>query len=131
MKEIVLGKRQKRKVKMFDRSKMNEIVEAAETSNGRLELIQALIPLGLKAVHDELHAELERLTGTKHRHDGKLNRWGTQPGSVCLGEQKFRIEVPRVRDTRRNMEVPLQSYGRLQATRQVDERVMNIVAPVV
>jgi putative transposase len=125
MKEIVLGKRQKRKVKMFDRSKMNEIVEATETTNGRLELIRALIPLGLKAVHDELGAELERLTGTKHRHDEKLNRWGRQPGSVYLGEEKFRIEVPRVRDLRKNTEIPLETYAALQKPGSVDERVMK------
>lgn len=125
MKEIVLGKRQKRKVKMFDRNKMDEIQRAVESTNGKIEMIRELIPLGLLAVQDVLMAELNELTGTRHKHDEKMNRWGTQPGSVCLGEEKFRIQVPRVRDTRRNTEVPLQSYTQLQATRQVDESVMK------
>jgi|GEM_PF-5885418 len=34
MREIVLGKRKKKKVKMFDRKKMAEIAEAAQTTNG-------------------------------------------------------------------------------------------------
>ena len=125
MREIVLGKRKKKKVKMFDRKKMDEIAETAQTTNGRLELIRTLIPLGLKAVNDELMEEFEHLTGPKHRHDEKLNRWGRQPGSVYLGEEKFRIEVPRVRDTDRNTEVPLRSYEELQKPGRVDERVMK------
>ena len=125
MKEIVLGKRRKQKVKMFDRRRMEEIAEAARTTDGRLELIRALIPLGLKAVNDELVEEFERLTGTKHRHDESLNRWGRQPGSVYLGEEKFRIEVPRVRDTARNTEVQLKSYEKFQRPGEVDARVMK------
>ena len=82
---------------MFDRKRMEEIAEAARTTDGRLELIRALIPLGLKAVNDELIEEFERLTGAKHRHDESLNRWGRQPASVYLGEEKFRIEVLGIR----------------------------------
>ena len=52
IKEIVLGKQKKKKVKMFDRKKMGEIQEAAQTTNGRLELIRELVPLGLRAVND-------------------------------------------------------------------------------
>src|SRR3989338_8357642 len=125
MREIVLGKRKKKKVKMFDRKKMAEIAEAAQTTNGRVELIRALVPMGLEALNQELMRELASLTGTKHKHDEKLNRWGWQPGSVYLGEEKFRIEVPRVRDTLKNMEVGLQSYESFQKPRDVDERVMK------
>lgn len=125
MREIVLGKRKKKKVKMFDRKKMAEIAEAAQTTNGHLELIRELVPLGLKAVNDALMTELEDLTGPKHKHDETLNRWGRQPGSVYLGEEKFRIEVPRVRDTARNMEVGLRSYEAFQKPRGVDDRVMK------
>ena len=88
MKEIVLGKRRKKKVKMFDRTKMVEIAQTAETTNGRLELIRALIPLGLKAANDELMEEFERLTGAKHRHDETL----TQLRQLCIDTKYFPLE---------------------------------------
>ena len=125
MREIVLGKRKKMKVKMFDRKKMSEISETAQTTDGRIELIRALVPMGLEALNRELQQELEDLTGPKHKHDENLNRWGWQPGSVYLGEEKFRIEVPRVRDTVKNTEVRLRSYESLQRPGEVDERVMK------
>ena len=125
MKEIVLGKRKKTKVKMFDRNKMAEITLASETTNGRLEVIRALVPLGLETLHQMLVQELDDLTGKKHKHDQGLNRWGWQPGSVYMGEEKFRIEVPRVRDTVKNTEVRLKSHEALQKPREVDEQVMK------
>ena len=69
MREIVLGKRKKKKVKMFDRKKMAEIGEAAQTTNGRIELIRTLVPMGLEALNRESMQEFEILTGSKHKHD--------------------------------------------------------------
>ena len=101
--------------------------EGAKTIDGKAELIQMLIPLGLKAVNDELQAEFRQLTGERYRHDGGPMSWGKQAGSIYLGDEKFRIEVPRVRDVEEGREVPLESYGRFQRPRQMDEGVMKKV----
>ncbi len=53
----------------------------------RMELIQALIPLGLEAVAEELQNEVTRLTGdryTRKEHQNPNRRWGSQQGSVYL-----------------------------------------------
>lgn len=80
----------------------------------RTALIQELIPLGLKEVENQLQDELMRLTGIKHDRGGENHRWGRQSGSAYLRDQKFPIEVPRVRNTVTNQEVPLESYGRFK-----------------
>lgn len=100
---------------------------STETSalDSRIELIQMLIPLGLKAVAEELEAEVERLVGARYsRENPDQKRWGTNPGSVFLGEQKVAVAVPRVRDVAANREVPLASYQALQNPRPVDDRVL-------
>jgi hypothetical protein len=87
----------------------------AATIDTKVALIQALIPLGLWHVADSLQQEVEALTGPRYaRHGGHpdLVRYGKQPGSVYLADQKLAIEVPRVRDQRRNTEVPLATYQR-------------------
>src|SRR5688500_16805495 len=61
-----------------------------------LALIQELIPLGLKAVEQALPQEVTALAGLRYAHDDarpELVRWGKQPGSVYLADQK----VPRSR----------------------------------
>jgi hypothetical protein len=51
----------------------------------QVELIQALIPLGLKAVGELLNQEVEKLAGPKHsRHGGEPGhyQWGSEWGYV-------------------------------------------------
>jgi hypothetical protein len=81
--------------------------------DGRVELIQALIPLGLEAVQELLQQEVAALAGARYqRGDGVpgYGRWGSQAGSVYLADQKVAVSVPRVRDVRRDQEVPLTTY---------------------
>jgi len=88
-----------------------------------LAMIQALIPLGLKAVEDALQQEVLALAGRRYAHgDGQpgLARWGTQAGSIYLADQKLPIRVPRVRDLAAGTERPLATYAMLQTPRARD-----------
>ncbi len=88
-----------------------------------VELIQALIPLGLMAVGDCLKADVARLAGGRYRRgDGLAGhvRWGRQRGSVYLADQKLPIQVPRVRNRLTGQEAPLETYTRLQRPRGAD-----------
>lgn len=94
----------------------------------RIALIQTLIPLGLQAVEEVLQQEVMALAGPRYaRSDGRphLVRWGQQLGSVYLADQKLPILVPRVRNRQADIEVPLQTYARLQAPRAADEGVLR------
>ena len=81
-----------------------ETVEQVADLDSRIEAIQWLIPLGLKAVTEELQRAVIELAGPRYERkesDQPLRRWGFQPGSVYLGDQKLPVEVPRVRDVDR------------------------------
>lgn len=94
----------------------------------RLSAIQALIPLGLKAVEAELQAEIMELVGARYsRGDGEVKRWGSNPGSVFLGDQKVKLNIPRARNTVTNEEVGLSSHERLQSAQMVDEMALSRV----
>ena len=83
---------------------------AAPDLDTRIALIQALIPVALEQVHAELKADVARLAGERYVREGRLPghvRWTSQRGSVYLADQKIPLVVPRVRDRRRNPEVPL------------------------
>ena len=127
MGKIVRQRRKKSKVKIITRRAMESMPEAAKTIDGKAELIQMLIPLGLKAVSDLLQEEVGMLAGGRYRHEGGPSRWGKQAGSIYLGDGKFRIEVPRVRDEGKNREIGLESYSRLQRPKALDEGVMKKV----
>ena len=100
---------------------------AAGVPMGEIEttvaLIQALIPLGLQAVGEALDAEVTALAGTRYCRTGGrpgVVRWGQQPGSVYLADQKLPVPVPRVRDRVANREISLTTYERLQVPRAAD-----------
>ena len=95
----------------------------------RLSMIQMLIPLGLRAVEEELQAEVRTLIGGDRygRTGGGKKRWGTNPGSVFLGDQKLKMNVPRVRDMSLGQEVSLKSYERLQDGSRLDEIALSRV----
>jgi putative transposase len=96
----------------------------------RMLMIQQLIPLGLKAVQGELQQEIIDLIGGRYsRMSGDVRRWGANPGSVYLGDQKVETAVPRIRNMKTKTEVQLKAYERLQNPQVIDDmalaRVIN------
>jgi putative transposase len=94
----------------------------------RVELIQAMIPLGLMYVREELEREVKELAGERYRREGgeaDLVRHGTNPGSVRLMGQRVGIRVPRVRNRALNQEVPLRSLEAVRGDGEVNERVLR------
>jgi transposase-like protein len=86
-------------------------------------MIQALIPLGLRAVQEALEHEVQALAGPRYaRGDATpaIVRWGQQRGSIYLADQKLPIRVPRVRDRAAGQERPLATYAALQTPRAQD-----------
>ena len=113
----VTKSRGKAKIKVSKKRQavMSKILNSySEEQDTTIAVIQELIPLGLKAVAEELKNEVIRLAGAKHSRGGDNARWGRQNGSVYLRDQKFPIKVPRVRDVAANHEVGLETYQRMQ-----------------
>lgn len=94
-----------------------------DEGTARLALIQALVPRGLQAVEHALDQEVTALAGARYAHDDAppdVVRWGQQPGSIFLADQKLPIQVPRVRDGAAGHELPLATYQHLQSPRALD-----------
>jgi len=103
--------------------------EGLELSS-RVDLIQALIPVGLRFVEEMLRAEVEELAGKRYKRVGRKKgcvRWTSQRGSVYLGDQKVPVNVPRVRNRILSKEERLKSYEMLQEPRNGDESLFRKV----
>lgn len=124
---ILQTRTRKRKIKIVSKEVMEKMFNEAQTVDSKAQLIQMLIPLGLEAVGAMLKNEVQALAGERHSRQGRASRWGRQPGSVYLGDEKFRMEVPRLRDTNKDEEIPLQSYQSLSSPRRLDEGLMKKV----
>ena len=94
----------------------------------KVEMIQALIPIGLMAVAEQLENEVEQLAGVKNSRQRGLPghyRWGNEMRSLYLADQKVRASIPRVRNVIENKEVPLRTHQLLQRPRNADEGVLR------
>jgi putative transposase len=103
------------------------MVAQMEDLDARMEAIQLLIPLGLEAVAAELQQAVSDLAGARYQRkasDQPLRRWGSQRGSVYLGDQKLPVDVPRVRNVDDDTEVTLRAYQALQTPRKMDEGLL-------
>jgi hypothetical protein len=78
--------RKKKNINEKAQKTINEL-ERGMIFESRLATIQALIPLGLKAVEMELQNEILALVGARYSRGGDMKRWGVNPGSVYLGDQ--------------------------------------------
>lgn len=96
---------------------------AVDDGTTMLATIQALIPLGLRAVGEALDQEVRALAGPRYAREGSRSsvvRWGRQRGSIYLADQKVPVVVPRVRDRAAGCELPLATYAALQTPRTQD-----------
>lgn len=110
------------------RKKNLHLIEECAEPMSRIEMIQMLIPLGLQAVEEVLQNEVNELVGTRYeRNNTDRQRWGSNKGSVYLGDQKVSIPVPRVRDTVKNEESVLTTYKELQSPQIISEKVFRSV----
>jgi putative transposase len=110
------------------RARLDAAPEDVTTTNAKVALIQELIPLGLLWVEDALQQEVAQLAGARYQREGGPHgvvRYGAQPGSIYLADQKLGIAVPRVRDLAANREVALTTYRALRQPRGADEGVLR------
>ena len=101
-----------------------------ESTEGRIidsqhELISMLLPPALKAFFADAEAELNALCGGRYSHGTTAQRWGSQRGSIILGNQRVSIQKQRVRDTATDAEVPLVTYARFQDPKLFDQQVFQ------
>ncbi len=97
--------------------------------DAKVEMIRALVPLGLMRVHELLDDEVKALAGERYARKDEPERGrrhGTNPGTVGLAGQRVPIRVPRVRSIEGG-EIPLRSYEALSAGGEVNDLLLRRV----
>ncbi len=95
----------------------------------KVEMIRALVPLGLMHVQELLDDEVTELAGARHaRKESSMRgrRHGSNPGTVRLAGQRVPIRVPRVRNVTGG-EIPLRSYEAARGQGEVDDVLLKRV----
>ena len=87
-------------------------------------LISMMLPPAVKAFIEEIGREVNQICGSRYSH-GKTNvRWGTQAGSIVLGNQHVAVEKPRVR-AKSGEEIELETYQQFQDPKLFQQAVFT------
>jgi transposase-like protein len=78
-----------------------------------------------------LEDEVKSKTGERYDRDkpeqGRYSRWGSNPGSIRIGEEKVPIRVPRIYDNQTNRTESPQNYNNLQADLPSEELMRKVL----
>jgi len=97
--------------------------------DSKVELIRALIPIGLMHIQELLDEEVRALAGERYARKDETStayRHGSNPASVRIAGQRVPIELPRVRSAG-GKEIPLRAHVTLSDTGDANERLLRQV----
>ena len=109
------------------RMEVQEMTEEQMQFEEEMATIQSLIGLGMKAAAEKIQKDFTALVGKAYQRGKPAGPWGSNPGSIYLGDQKVAIEVPRARNRRTGKEMTLRSYERLQSPRVIEDLALRRV----
>jgi len=93
-------------------------------SEGKQGLDAYILGLGRMMAEAVMYLERETIAGPDYRpHDARIQKWASQAGSIYLGDQKVRLEHPRLRGP--EGEIVLQSYEKLREPEGFSEELMS------
>jgi len=103
----------------------------AQPIDVRLQLAVESLEMSRIVINSILDGEVGSLAGDRYKrdkpHEGRYSRWGSNPGSVKIGSQNIRLEVPRVRDCENSRSHTLETYGELRALPEQDKTLINSI----
>jgi hypothetical protein len=107
--------------KVVDRIKENqEDIEKmlVESTVGFIKMMAELL----------IENEVNEKVGKKYDRNPQYSRWGTNPGSIWIADEKVRIDMPRIKDKKNNKLENLEIYRRLlRAKKAKGKRLRKLI----
>ncbi len=77
---------------------------------------------------DEVHEKAGSRYARVSREEQKYSRWGSNPGSIKIGDERVKMEIPRLYNTETNKTEGLENYKKLREIETpADELVRKII----
>ena len=117
------------KTTQINRKKISWLLE--QDLDVKISALQHHLDISRMLVNDILEDEVNHHTGSWYSHDkphsGRYSRWGSNPGSIKLGDRRIRLAVPRIYDKESGCNKPLETYGKLREIESIDDRILKAI----
>ena len=117
------------KVKRYsiNRKKISWLLE--QDLDVKLHAMQYHLDITRMLINDIFEDEVKNHTGARYSHNkpknGRYSRWGFNPGSVKLGNQRIPVSVPRMYDNKARSNKSLHTYDKLREIGEVSDTVLK------
>ena len=95
----------------------------------KMSLLQNHFSMCQIMINELLEEEVKQKAGARYSrekpNDGRYSRWGFNPGSVRIGDQKLKVDVPRVYDNEQDKNTALDRYEDLKQLPEQTEQLIN------
>ena len=95
----------------------------------KISLLQNHLSISQIMINELLEEEVIQKSGARYcrekPNDGRYSRWGFNPGSVRIGDQKLKVDVPRIFDNEENRNSVLDRYEDLKQLPEPSEQLIN------
>jgi transposase-like protein len=99
------------------RENLHWFLEQPEAS--QFELFNKFVDVAKLMFNQLTENEVNKKAGEKYSREkpeeGKYSRWGYNPGSIRIGEEKVKVDVPRMRDNQEHRTISPDSYHELSS----------------
>ena len=77
-------------------------------------------------INQLLEDEVHKKAGEKYEHSSKnYSRWGSNPGSVKIGKERIKMEIPRLYNKQQERTEGLDNYKKIRAAEVSSEKLMS------
>lgn len=105
---------------------------AVSSRESKISLVLHYQQMALLLVNELMQDEVEQLTNRKRYEHSETEspappnyRWGSNPGSIRIGQEKVPVKVPRVYNSNTDKSISLDSYQKLHDADLDEELVLN------
>jgi len=113
----------------INRKKISWLLE--QDLDVKITALQHHLDISRMLVNDILEDEVNQHAGSWYSHEkphnGRYSRWGTNPGSIKLGDRRIRLAVPRLYDNESGSNKPLETYNKLREVESINDRILKAV----
>lgn len=89
------------------------------------ELFKNFVELAKMHYNQLTEEEIKQKAGDKYERQKDYSRWGTNPGSIRIGEEKVPVEVPRLYNKKKERTEASESYRKLHNIEKPTEELME------
>ncbi len=102
-----------------------------QTEEIQISLFEHYVEM-MKIIAEQLMEDgVKKKTGERYEREkpeaGRYSRWGSNPGSIRIGEEKVPIRVPRIYDKQDNKTESPESYQKLKAELPTEEVMKKVI----